>query len=81
MCPSVSVLHVKSLGLCAQEFGGTLIGEDGLVVMAGAECIKYIKHMVSRCLMPFHLRRSSHYYEPFSPQQPPVSPTLMAISM
>ena len=28
--------------------------------------------MVSRCLMPFHLLRSGHYYEPSSPQQPPM---------
>ena len=34
--------------------------------------IKYIKHMISRCLMPFHLLRFSRYYEPFSPQQPPL---------
>ena len=30
--------------------------------------IKYIKHMVSMCLMPFHLRRSSHLMS-----RPPLS--------
>ena len=24
------------------------------------------------CLVPFHLRRSSHYYEPSTAQQPPL---------
>ncbi|KAK6319682.1 hypothetical protein J4Q44_G00108930 [Coregonus suidteri] len=28
--------------------------------------------MVSVCLMPFHLLHSRHYYEPSSPQQPPL---------
>ena len=49
----------------SQEVGGTLIGEDRLVIMAGVErYIKYIKHMVSMvsmCLMPFHLLGSIHY--------------------
>jgi hypothetical protein len=34
--------------------------------------IIYIKHMVSMCLMLFHVLYSSHDYEPSSPQQPPV---------
>jgi hypothetical protein len=38
--------------------------------MAGAE--KVYQKMVSMCLMPFHLLRSSHYYEPSSPHQPPL---------
>ena len=46
------------------------------MVMAGAvNGIKYAKHMVSMvsiCLMPLHTLRSSHYYEPSSPQQPPL---------
>ena len=29
------------------------------------------------CLMPFHLLRSSHYYEPSFPQQPPVLRTCL----
>ena len=45
------------------EVGGTLIGEDGLVVMAGA---------VPMCLMPFPLLPSSHCYELSSPLQPPL---------
>ena len=49
-----------------QEVGGTLIGENGLVVMAGVDGWNDIKYM------PFSLSHSSHYYEPFSPQQPPV---------
>ena len=31
-----------------------------------------ISGIVSNTLMPFHLLRSKHYYEPSSPQQPPV---------
>jgi hypothetical protein len=31
--------------------------------------IKHMVSMVSRCLLPFHLLRSGHYYEPSSPQQ------------
>ena len=34
--------------------------------------INYIIHIISMCLMPFHLIRYSHYYEPSSPQQPPL---------
>uniref|UniRef100_A0A4W5RQF5 Rho/rac guanine nucleotide exchange factor (GEF) 18a n=1 Tax=Hucho hucho TaxID=62062 RepID=A0A4W5RQF5_9TELE len=34
--------------------------------------IKYINNILSMRLMPFHLLRSSHYYEPSSPQQPPL---------
>jgi hypothetical protein len=34
-----------------------------------------IKHMVSMRLMPFHSLCSSHYYEPSSPQQPPLTET------
>ena len=36
----------------SREVGGTLIGEDVLVVMAGVvewNGIKYVKHMVSMC--------------------------------
>ena len=46
----------------SQEVGGTLIGENGLVVMARAE--KY--------QLPFHSRRSRRSCEPSSPQQPPL---------
>ena len=35
-------------------------------------CIKYIKHMVSMSLMPFHSRRSRHYNEPSSRQRRPL---------
>jgi hypothetical protein len=31
-----------------------------------------VSNMVSMCLMPFHLLCSRHYYEPSSPQQPPL---------
>jgi hypothetical protein len=34
--------------------------------------MKYDKRMVPMCLMPFYLLLSIHYYEPSSPQQPPV---------
>jgi hypothetical protein len=56
---------------------GCWLGEDGLVVMTGAESVEryqihqHMVSMVSRCLMPFHLLRSGHYYEPSSPQQHP----------
>ena len=53
-----------------QEVGGTLIGEDGLVVMAGAESVEW--YQIHQTHEPFHLLRSSHYYEPSSPQQPPL---------
>ena len=39
----------------SQEVGGTLIGEDGLVVMAGAESVEWyqiIKHMVTIYSVP-----------------------------
>uniref|UniRef100_A0A674CU16 DiGeorge syndrome critical region gene 6 n=1 Tax=Salmo trutta TaxID=8032 RepID=A0A674CU16_SALTR len=35
-----------------------------------------LKHIVSMCLMPFHLLCSSHYYEPSSPQQSSVVPRI-----
>ena len=38
--------------------------------------INNINHMVSMCLMPFHLLHSRHYYELSSPQQPPLVSTL-----
>uniref|UniRef100_A0A674E8V3 Solute carrier family 15 member 2 n=1 Tax=Salmo trutta TaxID=8032 RepID=A0A674E8V3_SALTR len=34
--------------------------------------IKYFKHVVSMCLIPFHLLHSRHYYEPSSHHQPPL---------
>ena len=52
---------------CAStEFGVTLIGKDGLVILAGAESVKsYQTH-------GFHWHHSGHYYEPSFHQQPPV---------
>ena len=60
----------------SEEVGGTLIGENGLVVMAGRKCVEWypiLHHMVSMCLMPFDSLRSGHYCEPSSPQQLPVT--------
>ena len=48
----------------AQEVGATFIVEDGLVVMAGVEFVEWYQT---------HGLRSSHYYEPSFPQQPPVA--------
>ena len=56
----------------AQGVGGTLIGENGLVVMTGSESVEWYNMYQSHGLMLFHLLCSGHYYEPFSPQQPPV---------
>ena len=53
---------MSALLSCLCVTGGTLIGEDELIVMAG------IEHMVSIYLIPRHSSR----YEPSSPQQPPV---------
>jgi hypothetical protein len=62
--------------LSSQEVGGTIIGEDGLVVMAGAESVEWYQTHQTHGLMPFHVLRSSHYYEPSSPQQSPLSYSL-----
>ena len=52
-----------------QEVGGTLIGEDGLVAMVGAESMQWYQvHQTHG----HHLLHSSHYYEPSSSQQPPL---------
>jgi hypothetical protein len=52
---------------CAStEFGVTLIGKDGLVILAGAESVK------SHQTHGFHWYHSGHYYEPSFHQQPPV---------
>jgi hypothetical protein len=56
----------------SQEVGGTLIGEDRPVVMTGGESVEWYQIHQAGGLMPFHLLRSSHYYEPSSPQQPPL---------
>ena len=40
--------------------GGTLIGENRLIVMAGTEC------------MEWYQTHGFHYYELFSPHQPPL---------
>lgn len=53
--------------LIAQAVGDTLIGEDRLKVMPGAEWYQM-------CLMLFHSLCSRHY-EPSTPQQPPVYST------
>uniref|UniRef100_A0A4W5PIS6 Uncharacterized protein n=1 Tax=Hucho hucho TaxID=62062 RepID=A0A4W5PIS6_9TELE len=37
-----------------------------------------LKHIVSMCLMPFHLLCSSHYYELSSPQQSLVVPRILS---
>ena len=52
--------------------------------MVGAELVEgyqNTKHMLSMCLMPFHLLRCSHYYEPSSPQQPPLVNTFISHKM
>jgi hypothetical protein len=47
-----------------QEVGGTLIGEDGLMVMAGEELVEWYQ---------IHQTHGfSIYYEPSSRQQPPL---------
>jgi hypothetical protein len=56
----------------AQEVDGTLIGEDGLVVMAGVELVEWYQIHQTHDLMPFHSLCSSNSCEPSSPQQPPL---------
>lgn len=48
-CPSASVT------LVSKEIGGILIGEDGLVVMSGAESVERHQTWFSRCFdaVPF----------------------------
>ena len=62
----------------AQEVGGTLIGEDRLVVMAEAELVEWYQ---IHGLLPFHSLHSSHYYEPSSPQQPPLMYSTMHFAL
>ena len=58
-----------------QEVGGTLIWENGLVVMTGAESVEWYQIHQTHGFQVFnalHLLRSGHYYEPFFTQQPPM---------
>jgi hypothetical protein len=43
-----------------------------VMVMAGMEGLEWYQIHQTHGLMPFHSLRSSKYYEPFSPQQPPL---------
>jgi hypothetical protein len=74
--PLCDLCNQGTLG--SQEVGATLIGEDGLAVMAGAESVEWYHIYQTHGLMPFHSLRSSHYYEPSSPQQPPLLGLLYA---
>jgi hypothetical protein len=72
--PPTSLPPLPQQPLEAQEVGGTLIGEGRLVVMAGVELVEWYQiqthgfHVFDA--IPF--APSSHYYEPSSPQQPPL---------
>lgn len=58
-----------------QDVGDTSIGRTGSwqrLERNQWNAIKYIKHMTSRCMTPFHLLHSGNYYEPFSPLKHPV---------
>ena len=72
---SDSEVNMLTTGFLLQEVGGTLNEEDGPMVMAEEESMEWYQIHQTMCLMPFHSLCSSHYYEPFSSQQPPVLPT------
>jgi hypothetical protein len=65
-----------SARMASQEVGGTLMEDNELVMMAGAE----LEEWYQMCLMTFHLLRSGHYCEPLSPQQSPVD-DILALSV
>ena len=56
----LSLVTVYNNTVLSQEVGGILIGEDRLVVMAGAESVECYQIHQTRGLMPFHSRCSSH---------------------
>ena len=53
---SLCTVHLdKMYATKLQEVGGTLIGVDGLVLMAGAELVEWYQLHQTHGLMPFHL--------------------------